>query len=391
MTKKPHQTPFNHFMHSFWEKETFLQSDIVIVGGGILGLSTACSLKEHAPKLSITILERGIIPTGASTRNAGFACFGSLTELLADEKSLGEAKMLQLVEMRWRGLALLDQRIGEEKMEYVHNGGYELLTEEQLEVHQHIERINKSLHSIFEMDVFHSTPSKIAEFGFNPNIVKDLIFNPFEAQLHAGKMMSSLMSYAQSKGISIITGAEVTSIESIGNHVVVHVSNQTLSAPTTFTCNKAVVCTNAALNTFFPDIQVSPGRGQVLITQPIENLKIKGVFHLEEGFYYFRDIGNRIILGGGRNIDKENEQTTEFSPNNKIIDSLISKLQTVILPSTPFEIDYTWQGLMGFGESKFPFITQPSKNVFAALGCNGMGIAISSTVAENIASQVMQS
>ena len=90
---------------SVWEKESFFApSDIVIAGSGLVGLWSAYYLKRRDPSLRITIVERGLIPTGASTRNAGFACFGSLSELIADAREMGEDKMLELVEMRFKGL-----------------------------------------------------------------------------------------------------------------------------------------------------------------------------------------------------------------------------------------------------------------------------------------------
>ena len=70
---------------SFWEKSLYFESlDFTIIGAGIVGLSTAIFLKEKFPGSKILILERGYLPSGASTKNAGFACFGSPTELLDD-------------------------------------------------------------------------------------------------------------------------------------------------------------------------------------------------------------------------------------------------------------------------------------------------------------------
>jgi glycine/D-amino acid oxidase-like deaminating enzyme len=63
-------------MLSLWEKQSFLEYDVIVVGAGITGLSTAVSIKEKNPKISVLVVERGILPTGASTKNAGFACFG---------------------------------------------------------------------------------------------------------------------------------------------------------------------------------------------------------------------------------------------------------------------------------------------------------------------------
>ena len=86
---------------SVWEKESFFAPrDFIIVGSGFTGLWSAYYLKKRFPEKSVLILERGIIPSGASSRNAGFACFGSFTELQSDSNTLGESEMLELMEMR---------------------------------------------------------------------------------------------------------------------------------------------------------------------------------------------------------------------------------------------------------------------------------------------------
>ncbi|MCB0839271.1 MAG: FAD-binding oxidoreductase, partial [Bacteroidetes bacterium] len=96
---------------SFWEVDTFFQRiDALIIGSGIVGLNAAITLKEAHPDWRVVIFERGPIPSGASTRNAGFACFGSMTELLADLKTRSEDEVFTLVEERWKGLKLMRQR-----------------------------------------------------------------------------------------------------------------------------------------------------------------------------------------------------------------------------------------------------------------------------------------
>ncbi|MFZ4545731.1 MAG: FAD-dependent oxidoreductase, partial [Saprospiraceae bacterium] len=70
-------------MLSYWEYESFFKDmDVAILGSGIVGLSAAISLKEKNPMLKVALIERSFLPYGASTRNAGFACFGSISELL---------------------------------------------------------------------------------------------------------------------------------------------------------------------------------------------------------------------------------------------------------------------------------------------------------------------
>ena len=93
---------------SYWElKNWFTNVDYTIVGSGIVGLHAALRLRERFPMAKILVLEKGILPQGASTKNAGFACFGSLSEILEDLKTHTEEDVLQLIEKRCNGLQLL--------------------------------------------------------------------------------------------------------------------------------------------------------------------------------------------------------------------------------------------------------------------------------------------
>src|ERR1700678_1311057 len=90
---------------SFWERQSFYaRRDVIIVGAGLAGLWSALELHKRDNTLKILILEKGLITEGASTRNAGFACFGGPTELLNDCTLIGEEKMWEITEMRYRGI-----------------------------------------------------------------------------------------------------------------------------------------------------------------------------------------------------------------------------------------------------------------------------------------------
>ena len=47
-------------------------ADVVIVGGGYLGLWTAWQLRRSSPSLDIVVLEAGLAGHGPSGRNGGF-------------------------------------------------------------------------------------------------------------------------------------------------------------------------------------------------------------------------------------------------------------------------------------------------------------------------------
>ncbi len=371
-------------MISFWERESFTTYDYIIIGSGIVGLSTAISLKEADPAASVLVLERGILPTGASTKNAGFACFGSLTEILADFESMGESAAVKLVEERWLGLEKLRSRLGDEAIDYQNLGGYELISSAELDAIPMVEKVNDSLKHLFPKNVFSEKSSLIKVFGFNSDEAKALIFNPFEGQLDSGKMMNALISYANRLNIRICTGAEVLDLSESSGQAKLKVSNTVTSNSLLFQAKKVAVCTNAFTNKLLPHLKIEPARGIVLVTKPIPELPFKGTFHMDEGFYYFRNFRNRIIFGGGRNIDFSTEATTNFDINEKILAELTDKLSNVILPTHAYEVDMVWAGIMGFGPNKKPTLEKISPNIVAGVGLGGMGVAIGTSVGEKI-------
>jgi glycine/D-amino acid oxidase-like deaminating enzyme len=376
-------------MLSFWEHKTFTHYDYIIIGAGITGLSTACAIKEKRPKASVLVLERGLLPTGASTKNAGFACVGSFSEKVSDLALMGEDTFMKLIEDRWVGLYLLRKRLGDDNIDFQHNGGFELVMQKDTVDSNKLYDMNVLLERIFSNKVFYDKPELVDRFGFNKQMVKSIILNPFEGQLDTGKMMQTLANYASILRVKIMTGAEVEHVEELPSTVKVNVKsgfNETF----TFTCDKVTYCTNAFTNKLLPQLEITPGRGQVICTSPIENLPFKGVFSFDEGYYYFRNFENRIIFGGGRNLDFETEQTTDFASNTKIIQQLEFYLSEMIAPSQQFTIEHQWQGIMAFGKNKLPIVQKLSDRQLVGARLNGMGIALGSKIADDLSKMILE-
>ncbi|MBV7531943.1 FAD-binding oxidoreductase [Chitinophaga sp. sic0106] len=376
-------------MLSYWEKQSLLQYDYIIVGSGIVGLSTAISLKEADGNARVLVLERAILPTGASTKNAGFACIGSLTEILADLQTMPEQEVLQLVQLRYEGLQLLRQRLGDNAIGYTENGSYELITSHDEWALGQLDTVNNLLGNFFPQKAFTMADNKLPAFGFNRNVVKAVVSNTYEGELHSGKMMRSLIDLCFRLGVEVKTGADVARIEDLGTSVNVVVPHALLKEELIFSARKLIICTNAFTKQLLPDVEeLMPGRGQVLITNPIPNLRFKGIFHFEEGFYYFRELEGRVLFGGGRQLDFSGESTTEFQYNDRIQHQLEELLRTVILPDTPFTVADRWTGIMAFGKTKQPIIQHYSPNVILGVRMGGMGVAIGAKVGEVLAGMV---
>ena len=364
---------------SYWEqKNWFSNIDFTIVGSGIVGLHCALNLRERFPDKKILILEKGILPEGASTKNAGFACFGSLSEIISDLKNQSEQEVIDLVQKRKLGLELLRKRIGDAALDYKPYGGYELFLKNDEGTYndclQKMPFVNDLLQPVFKAETFSKQRNR---FDFE-HLCEHLIFNPFEGQIDTGKMMNALSKQAVANNILILNNYEVTSFSEVANGVEIALPDYS------FTTSKLFFATNGFASKLTNN-QVRPARAQVLITEPIENLDIKGTFHLDEGYYYFRNIDNRILLGGGRNLDFEGETTTEIGQTEIIQNRLEQLLKDVILPNYDYKIAQRWSGIMGIGNSKNPIVSQLSQNVYCGVRLGGMGVAIGSLVGKELA------
>ena len=238
-----------------------------------------------------------------------------------------------------------------------------------------IEDVNKLLKPLFKTEAFIESKN---EFGFQ-NIIENVFFTPFEGQIDTGKMMVALVKKAISKNILIVNGLEVTKFGDNKSKVSIEINNNYQ-----FETNKLLIATNGFANEILEE-DIQPARAQVLITKPIKNLQLKGNFHLDKGYNYFRNIDSRILLGGGRNLDFDQEETTKFGLTEKIQTHLDQLLSEVILPNQSFEIDQRWSGIMGVGTQKKPIIKQLSDNVFCGIRLGGMGVAIGSLIGKDLA------
>jgi glycine/D-amino acid oxidase-like deaminating enzyme len=367
---------------SFWERKTYFEDiDFLIIGAGIVGFSTALELKKKYPDAKVVIIERGYLPTGASSKNAGFACFGSVTELMEDLTKMDEAKVWETVAKRWNGLQNLRSVIGDENLELENNGSWDLVLPNESaqipQINSKIDYFNNEIEKITgEKNVYSEDKNLSAKFGFKG--VETSYFNRLEGQINTGKMISRFHQLAMEKGIICLFGITAEKLQSTLYYVGIQSSVGYIKS------KHVLICTNGFAKQFLPDKDIFPARAQVLVTNPIENLKVKGTFHYQQGFYYFRNVEDRILLGGGRNLDLAGETTTEFEITDQIMNALKDLLKNVILPDQEFSIDYQWSGIMGVGQTKAPIIEKIDERIGVGVRMGGMGVAIGSLVGKEL-------
>lgn len=361
---------------SFWSRDELTSTDIVIVGAGIVGVSTAISIVEQMPDRKVHIVDKGTGKLGASVRNAGFACFGSVSEIIDDIEQYGEKSALDTIKMRWQGLSLLRERVGDETMDYKAVGGYELFDDIELKekCFTIIDQLNEMIAPLVGFD----------ECYINEKTnLGQTIKNQLEGVLHPVKMLSKLKHLAMIKGVVFHYGIEVTNVDSNNQCLETNVSK--------IYYNDCVVTINAWTSKLLPDYVVNPARNHVLVTNQLDSCPVEGAFHMDRGYVYFRNIENRLLIGGARNIDLFNEETYDQDHfNEKIVMRLKSIINEQILKGISYKIDYQWTGLLGVSGDKMPVIEKISNGLYLAVKMGGMGVAIGSYVGKAISKVVFE-
>lgn len=368
---------------SYWEKTALTEGiDYAIAGGGIVGIATAIRLREMYPDARIVLLERGYISTGASTKNAGFACFGSVTELADDLKKMNETAVWSTVEMRWRGLQRLRERFPDAVIDLKLNGSWDLIASDErgmvAGLSEQMQYFNAEIERITGFArCFSYDPTIPEKAGFNG--IDGGFFNKLEGEINTSKLLTASNLLLANAGITCLFGVEITGIQPGETEVLIDTNFGTLKAA------KLAITVNGFAQQLLNDKRIQPARAQVIVSSKIPGFELPGTFHYQSGYYYFRSIDNRLLLGGGRNLDFKGETTTEFENTSLITNALETLMRNVILPGKEVAIDYKWSGIMGVGAEKKPLIERIHPNVGIGVRMGGMGVAIGSLVGEELA------
>ncbi|MEK9997077.1 MAG: FAD-dependent oxidoreductase [Cryomorphaceae bacterium] len=368
-------------MLSYWEKTTLRHFDLVVVGGGIVGHFTALFYAQKNPEHRVAILERGLFPSGASTKNAGFACFGSIAELEHDVASIGEEATAALVMKRYNGLKLLRETLGDEAIDYREVGGYEMCFEPPKQ--ERIDFFNDLLEPHLGKRPYSVQPSE--GYGFSTEVTH-LIKNALEGTVDTGKMMAALQQKVAQAGVLTFTQSTVENLESTNEGKTIYV--QTADGSVSFFARQVALCTNAFSRKFLAEEELEPGRGLVLVSKPHPAFHWEGSFHYHDGYNYFRTVDGRLLLGGGRHLDKPGETTLVPGINSAIEKALKEDIASLIAPGVAVEIDYLWSGVMAFGSSKQPVIKRIDDHMVAGIRLGGMGVAIGARVGKDLAALI---
>ena len=352
--------------------------DFVVVGAGFTGLSAAYHLATKHKGAKIALLDRYLPPLGASTRNAGFACIGTVGEFIADSQLEQDERVWDRMSERWQGLSLLRSILGDQVIGYEPLGGHELFTEkEEFErVTTYLASCNTALKQRTGLDQWYNL-TRIN--GYNA------IQMPREGQLQPAMAWSGFAQLCEQMGIHLVWGRSLVEMTEKMDGVILRVEERE-NGNRELHSSSVILATNAFSKSLDQDVSVRPGRGLVLLTKALDSQPWRGTFHAQQGYIYFRNVGaDRLLLGGARHVDLSGETTAQFGVNSDI-KAFLGKYMKQVLRIDPTEVEFEWSGIMGFTPDKNPVIrTEISGNTAWAVGLSGMGVALSTELGRKAA------
>jgi glycine/D-amino acid oxidase-like deaminating enzyme len=365
---------------SYWEYKSYLDDiDYLIVGAGIVGMTAAIELKSQEPDARIVLIDKCSIGGGASSRNAGFACIGSISELMHDEKQYGTDKTLDIISSRLDGLHRLRSLLGDDAISYRDSGGCELFrtAEEYIAAFETIDKWNSAIESITELDKTYSASNCNGLSG----VSNQCIVNHSEGLIDTGMMYRQLEAFLTEQDIRIIRGLAVAKYEKGGSGVAVYFEELVKPVLT----KNLLICTNAFTAHILYSADVVACRNQVLVTSPVKNDHLTMGYHLDGGYIYFRPVADRVLIGGGRHQHPSENNTSEYALSDDNKGYLSELLRSVVLPNQDFDIDHHWSGILCGGDVRDPVLEEVEPHVYAAYRLGGMGVAIGSAIGRDLA------
>lgn len=374
---------------SYWndQKNIKKKADVVIVGGGIAGLSTMFWLKQSDPNLKVILVEKGNIGSGATGRNAGFVTCGSVEHFNRMIDHHGEKEALDIWNYSEENLKLLKEHVIKNDTDYLmfeNNGSCSLAsTKKEFEELQKSAELMKNLNINVEVLDSQNILSRLGATGFEGGIkyIDDATVNPT-------RLLDKLKNITEDENHQIYENSEVLSIETVGENRIVHTSRNEIET------SIVILATNGyspLLSDYFKG-KIEPTRGQILATEPVPRF-MESSCYANFVLDYFRQIpSGEVIIGGFRQLKKDVEKGYEDEISEVIQEALEEFLHKHIPAVKEAKITHRWTGIMGFSQDGQPLIGSlpTDSSVFFLGGFTAHGLGLSFKSAKVLVDAIME-
>lgn len=366
------------------------EADIVIIGGGIVGVATSYWL-ARAGKAPL-LLERAHLAYGATGRNGGIVAIGLAEGYPAAVKRHGAQVARAILHMTLENQALVRRIIQEEQLDcqYREPGHIGLaLSEEQME-HLAGAASAKSDDGITTQVLTRQELREHIHTELGPQIAGGA-FWPQGGLVHSARLVYELARAAQRHGARLLQ-ANVESLVPESGDVAVHTTQGIIRA------HQVVVAANAWTGDLLPAFRtaITPVRGQMLGYEPLpERVFDAGLFAAisETEEYWQQTLDGSIVIGGCRTAAPDRDvNVREQTASPEVQAALEAILPTLFPKLAGLRVAHRWGGTMAFTRDYIPVIDQDPniKGVWGVGGFSGHGMPFGMRVGQLLAESVAQ-
>ncbi len=370
--------------------ERDMEASVIVVGGGLTGLSAAYYLKKFHPSDRVVLLEAVRCGNGASARN------GAMLLTSTEDRY-----------MIWSGDPTLDKRIYDltvENTQRLAQLSVDLNFDAEIELNGALEMSNtkdiaEESRQAVERFQYVGFPyeywdhQKIAE-TVGTSAYPGAVYDPHSGQVHPGKLVGLLKAAAGSVRVEIYEESPVTYIDEGEVITVVTANGRRVRA------RSLVLATNAYSSKLgYLRQAATPVFDYVGMTAPLSESKLSEIGWNKripfndsrtEVFYLGRTRDHRIHIGGGPVDYVFNNGLREPRNSSRRYEGLRAELGRIFPSLADETFESTWGGAVDMSLDQTPSVGQIGKygNVFYAIGFSGHGVNLSSVFGRILADLV---
>lgn len=345
-----------------------ITTDVVIVGGGYAGLSTAWWLTEMRPDLKVTIVERSFCGSGASGRNAGFLTMGSASFYKSLTLKWGAEKARAIFNFAAESLDLVHQQILKASPEIK----FERTT--SMTLFRTPEELRMWSHKDFSPEKFNFSWRDEENI---PKALKGKFTGAYEAapeyKVNPVQLLSSLKKTLESRKVQFAESSSAFQITEEGVLTEINIIKA-----------KQVVL---ALNGYFPQFHdgfksaIVPRRAQMLAVELEEDFECPSLYYDPPERVYWRKTQEKVLVVGGKRLLDEEGETGDFEKITAVVQNGLEHYLREQL-GLKYKVLHRWSGTMGFTDHELPLIDRITAPVecymIGGFSGHGMGLGFRS-------------
>ena len=355
--------------------------DVAIVGAGYTGLSTALHLAERG--VSVCVLEANEPGWGASGRNGGqvnptlkydpeqlVQMYGSArAEPLISTISSSADVVFKLIEKH--GIDCAPVRKGWMQVSYSEKGvaGLHVRADQWARRGVPVQRLDAAaVASRMGSDAFaggwlDGRAGAIQPLAYARGLVGAAL--AAGARIHGQSAVTGLQRQGSGWQLQTASGAQVTA-------------------------DQVVLATNGYSGNLWPGMAQSilAANSFIVATKPLTGHAAESILPGQETvstaqrlLLYFRKDSHGRLLMGGRGLFNDPTSPTDFAHLERSLALLFPQLG-------PLEFEYRWAGRIAITRDFMPHVHEPAPGLTLALGCNGRGIALCTSLGQQLAGRL---